>query len=196
MLRRISKSFVLSAWAAVELGIMAAGLGVAGMKSAAAVDCGLGLGFVPATISASPATIKVGESATLNVRLEKPVWFECTGVTNAVSEIYNQRVVGLITLQIYSGDGQFAHFSSPSGLDIDMFFTYFNEGRYEVGGVGSAPIISGDPGMTVIGTAKVLFDQKLTHVPDGQTETFKDRVVSVLVFARPAMVTVLPDTEM
>lgn len=196
MLRRISKSFLLSAWAAVEFGIMATGIGIAGMKSAAAVDCGLGLGFVPATISASPVTIKAGESTTLNVRLGKPIWFECTGATNAVSEIYNQRVVGLITLQIYSGDGQFTHFSSPSGLDIETFFTYFNEGRYEVGGVGTAPIISGDPAMTVVGTAKVLFDQKLTHLPDGQTETFKDRVVSILVFARPAMVTVLPDPDM
>lgn len=196
MLSPISKSLMVSAWAAVKFGIMAAGLGVAGVRSAAAVDCGFGLGFVPATISASPGTIKAGESTTLDVRLGKPVWFDCTGATNAVSKIYNQRVVGFISLQLYSGDGQFANFSYPPGLNIETFFTYFNEGRYEVGGVGSAPIISGDPGMTVIGTAKVLFDQTLTHLPDGQTETFKDRDVSVLVFARPVTVTVRPNNNM
>ena len=132
----------------------------------------------------------------VTVDIGSPVWFDCDGGTNPVSRIYNQRVVGLNMLQLYSGDGQFAHFSYPSGFRIETFFTYLNEGRFEVGGVGSAPIMSGDPSMTVIGTAKVLFDQKLTHVPGGQTETYKDRSVSVLVFARPATVTVLPDSDM
>jgi hypothetical protein len=193
MLRRIAKSVVLSTCAILGLGIIAGGLGTAGIRSAAAADCGLGLGFVPATLSASPATIEAGEMAILNVDLGKPVWFECSRGTKTVSRIYNQRLVGLITLQLYSGDGQFAHLSYPSGFHIETFFTYWNEGKFEVGGVGSAPIISGDPSMTVIGTAKVLFDQELTHLPDGQTETFKDRSVSILVFARPTTVTVVRD---
>ena len=169
-----------------------AGLGLAGTGSAAASDCGLGLGFVPATISASPPSIVAGESTTLSVELGRPVWFECSEEAGSASTIYNRRVVGLIQLQIYSGDGQFAHYSYPSGFRIKAFFTYFNEGEYEAGGVGSAPVISGDPRMLVIGTAKVLFDQKVTHQPGGETETYKDRSVSVLVFSRPATVTVLP----
>jgi len=196
MLRPIARSVVLAARAILPFGIVAFGLGIAGLTAAAAADCGLGLGFVPATLSASPARIKAGEITILRVDVGKPVWFECDGGANPVSNIYNQRVVGLNTLQLYSGDGQFAHFSYPSGFHIETFFTYYNEGRFEVGGVGSAPIISGDPRMTVIGTAKVLFDQQLTHRPGGQTETFKDRSVSILVFARPATVTVLPDTDM
>jgi len=196
MLRRIAKSVLFSAWTMLELGIMAGGLAVAGMKSASAVDCGLGLGFVPATLSASPATITAGELTTLTVELGRPVWFECNDGTDSVSKIYNRRVAGLIALQIYSGDGQFTHISYPSGFHIETTYTYLNEGRFEAGGVGSAPIISGDPDMTVIGTAKVLFDQKLTNLPDGQTETFTDRSVSILVFARPAVVTVLPEADM
>lgn len=194
MLRRIAQSVVFFACAILELGILAGGLGIAGIKNAAAVDCGLGLGFVPATLSASPATIEAGELTTLNVDLGRPIWFECDGGTNPASRIYNQRVSGLVTLQIYSGDGQFSHLSNPSGFHIETTFTYLNEGRFEAGGVGSAPIITGDPDMAVIGTAKVLFDQKLTHLPGGQTETFTDRVVSILVFARPATVTVVPDS--
>ena len=184
---------MLSARATLVVGIVAAALGVVGIKSAGAADCGLGLGFVPATITPSPETIKAGESAMLDVRLGKPVWFDCTSGADSVSLIYNQRVVGLITLQIYSGDGQFAHYSYPSGLEVETMFTYLNEGSFEVGGVGSAPIISGDPDMTVIGTAKVLFDQKLIHLPGAQTEILKDRAVSILVFARPTTVKVLPD---
>lgn len=196
MLRRIARSVVLSVCAILTLGSLAEGLGIPGIKSAAAADCGLGLGFVPANISASPATIEAGDMATLEVDLGRPVWFECSGGTNPVSKIYNRRVAGVISLQLYSGDGQFAHIAYPSGFQIETFFTYFNEGKFEVGGVGSAPIISGDPNMTVIGTAKVLFDQKLTHLPDGRTETFKDRSVSILIFARPTTVTVGPDTDM
>ena len=185
MLRRIAGSLVIAV-------CVIAGPGLAGMQSAAASECGLGLGFVPATISASPPRIAAGESTVLNVELGRPVWFECSEGADPASQIYNRRVVGLITLQIYSGDGQFAHYSYPSGFRIKAFFTYLNEGEYEAGGVGSAPVISGDPEMLVIGTAKVLFDQKVTHRSGGQTETFKDRSVSVLVFSRPATVTVLP----
>lgn len=184
MLRRISGAVVFALCA------------IAGVNPAGAVDCGLGLGFVPATISASPARIQAGESIVLSIDLGKPVWFECDGGTNPVSRIFNRRVLGLTTLQIYSGDGQFAHFSSPTGFHVESFFTYLNEGRFQAGGVGSAPVISGDPDMLVIGTARVLFDQKLTHFPSGETETYKDRSVSILVFARPATVTVLADTGM
>ena len=165
------------------------------METAAASDCGLGLGFVPATVSASPPRIAAGESTVLHVKLGKPVWFECDRGSNPISRIYNRRVEGLITLQIYSGDGQFAHYSYPSGFHIKSFFTYLNAGAFEAGGVGTAPVISGDPEMAVLGTAKVLFDQELTHLPGGQTETFKDRSVSILVFARPTTVTVLPESD-
>ena len=195
MLRRVACSVVLTTRVVLCLGLVGVGPSVAGLALAAAADCGLGLGFVPATLSASPARIEAGEMTIVRVDVGQPVWFKCDGGTNPVSRIYNRRLTGLDTLQLYSGDGQFAHFSYPSGLHIKTFFTYYHEGRFEVGGVGSAPIISGDPGMTVIGTAKVLFDQQLTHLPGGQTETFKDRSVSVLVFARPATVTVLPDTD-
>ena len=188
MLRRIATFVVLAACAIF-------GLGIVGSRSAAA-DCGLGLGFVPATLSASPARIEAGDMTILRIDVGSPVWFECESGTHSVSRIYNRRVVGINTLQLYSGDGQFAHLSNPPGSRIKTFFTYFNEGRFEVSGVGSAPIISGDPDMTVIGTAKVLFDQNLTHLPSGQTETFKDRSVSILVFARPTIVTVLPNTDM
>lgn len=196
MLRRIVESAVFSPCLILELMVMAAGLGIVGMKSAAAVDCGFGLGFVPATLTASPATIEAGELTTLKVDLGRPVWFECNGGTNPVSKIYNQRVVGLVSVQLYSGDGQFTHLSYPSGFHIETSFVYLNEGSFEAGGLETAPIISGDAGMKVIGTAKILFDQKLTYPPDGQTETFKDRAVSILVFARPATVTVLPEPDM
>lgn len=196
MLHRFAKSVLLSAYAMLKLGIIAGGLGIVGIKPASAVDCGLGLGFVPATLSASPATIKASDMTTVIVDLGSPVWFECSGGSNPVSKIYNRRVVGLVVLQIHSGDGQFTHIPYPSGFHIETTFTYLNEGSFEVGGVGTAPIISGDPDMTVIGTARVLFDQKLTHLPDGQTETFKDLSVSILVFARPTTVTVLPEGDM
>lgn len=195
MLCRFPRSFTLSVCVIAEFCIAAAGLVIVGMKSAVAADCGLGLGFVPATISASPPKIAAGESTVLSVKLGKPVWFDCSSGSGPISRIYNRRVVGLITLQIYSGDGQFAHYSYPSGFNIKSFFTYLNEGKFEAGGVGSAPVISGDPEMAVIGTAKVLFDQKLIHLPGVETETFKDRSVSILVFARPATVTVLPESD-
>lgn len=196
MLRRLARSVVPAACALLEFSFIAVGLGIVELKSAAAADCGLGLGFVPATLSAAPARIVAGDMATLKVDIGSPIWFDCNRGTNPVSQIYNRRVVGLNTLQLYSGDGQFAHLPYPSGFQIETYFTYLNEGRFEVGGVGTAPIITGDPNMTVIGTAKVLFDQKLTHLPGGQTEIFKDRSVSILVFARPTIVTVLPDRDM
>lgn len=192
MLYRIARTVLFSACVILKLCVIAGGVGV--VKSAAAVDCGLGLGFVPATLTASPATIETGELTTLTIDLGSPVWFECNGGTNPVGKIYNQRVAEIITLQIYSGDGQFTQISSPSGFHIETSFSYLNEGSFEAGGVGSAPIISGDPNMTVIGSAKILFDQKLTH-SDGRTVIFTDRFVPILVFARPATVTVVAGPE-
>lgn len=195
MLRRIAKAVVFSACMILKRCVIAGGVGVAGITSAAAVDCGLGLGFVPATLSASPATVEVGELTTLILDLGSPTWFECTGGTNPVGKIYNQRVVGLSTLQIYSGDGQFTNFSSLSGFHVETSFIYLNEGRFEAGGEGSAPIISGNPNMTIIGSARILFDQQLTYPPYGQTVILTDRSVSILVFALPATVTVVPEPE-
>jgi hypothetical protein len=195
MVRRIARAAVLSTCVILKLCVVAGGLSVVGTKPAAAAGCGLGLGFVPATLSASPATIEVGGLTTLILDLGSPSWFECDGGTNPVDKIYNQRVVGLSTLQIYSGDGQFTSLSSLSGFHFETSFTYLNEGRYKAGGEGSAPIISGDPDMTIIGSARILFDQQLTYLPNGQKVILKDRSVSILVFALPTTVTVVPEPE-
>jgi hypothetical protein len=195
MPRRIARSVVFWTCVILKLCVIAGAVSVVGTKSAAAIGCGLGLGFVKATLSASPATIEVGGLTTLILDLGSPTWFECNGGTNPVDKIYNQRVVGLSTLQIYSGDGQFASISSLSGFHFETSFTYLNEGKYNAGGEGSAPIISGNPDMTIIGSATILFDQQLTYPSSGQTVILTDRSVSILVFALPTTVTVVPEPE-